>query len=293
MRNKRNSTNLLVSRHSGFCFGVRRALRIAEDALKTHRRVFSLGPIIHNPQVVNEFSKKGLITAKNTRGIKNEKGVTVLVPSHGINPEVLKKKRFSYIDTTCPLVGRVQKIVKDLKRRGYFIIIVGNKKHPEVRGLSGIAGKNSLVLKDKFQAKAFNIRGPHALQRRRLALIAQTTAAVSNFREILSEIAKKDFTELISFNTVCKNTTDRENEARRLAQKADAMIIIGGKQSANTSKLADTCKKVNKFTYHIESKDDLNNVLLKRKKKIGIATGASTPIYAINEVIEKIRGKVK
>jgi 4-hydroxy-3-methylbut-2-enyl diphosphate reductase len=274
---------IIVSSQTEFCFGVRRALTIAGDALKKRGTVYSLGPIIHNPQVVGEFEKKGLKIIKSIRDAGPGRGA-LLIPSHGISPDVLKrKKRLTFIDTTCPLVGRVQSIVRDLKKKGYCIIIVGDRKHPEVKGLVGIAGKDSRVLKDRKEAREL------ALPSARIALISQTTASVMRFKEILSEIAKKDFKELAGFNTICKNTIDRQREARRIAQKVEAMIVVGGRNSANTTKLARVCRKVNKNTRHIESGRDLRGSFIRNKRMIGIATGASTPPSAIREVIRKIR----
>ena len=277
-----NKKKIIISSHSGFCFGVRRALDIAKKALREKDAVYSLGPIIHNPQVVDEFSKKGLKIIKDINKTRS-KNAALLIPSHGVSPSVLQKRPFACIDTTCPLVENVQKIIKGLKEKGYFIIIVGDKKHPEVKGLIGIAGKNSHVIKDKKEAKMLSLKS------KKVALISQTTASLSDFKEVLSEMAKKGFAKLASFNTVCKNTIDRQKEAREIAGRVDAMIIIGGKNSANTSKLAKTCRGVNKNTRHIESEKDLKWEFLKGKKSVGIATGASTPPYAIEEVIERIR----
>ena len=278
-----NKTKIVISSNSGFCFGVKRALDIAKGALKKRKTIYSLGPIIHNPQVVREFSEMGLVVAGDIK--KLCKDCTLLIPSHGISPDVLKERAFTCIDTTCPLVERVQKIVKNLRKKGYFIIIVGDKKHPEVKGLKGIAGRSSRVLKDRKEAKIFNLPS----KTKKVALISQTTASLTNFKEVLSEMTKKDFTEFIHFNTVCKNTIDRQKEAASLAKKVDAMIVIGGKNSANTSKLAKACKDINKNTCHIESFKDLRINFLKGRKTIGIVTGASTPPYAIREVVKKIR----
>jgi 4-hydroxy-3-methylbut-2-enyl diphosphate reductase len=278
-----SKAKIIVSSNSGFCFGVKRALDIANRALCKREKIYSLGPIIHNPQVVEDFSGKGLKIIKDAKNVKPKKGF-LLIPSHGVSPDVLMKKGVSFIDTTCPLVARVQKIIKGLKEKGYFIVIVGDKKHPEVKGLVGIAGKNSCVLKDKKEAKTLKLKS-----RRRIALISQTTARLKDFKEILSEISKKDFTELVNFNTVCKNTIGRQKEAASIAGRVEAMIVIGGKNSANTSKLARSCRRINKNTCHIESKKDLRMKFLKGKRTIGIATGASTPPHAINEVIERIR----
>ncbi|MFH1593433.1 MAG: 4-hydroxy-3-methylbut-2-enyl diphosphate reductase [Candidatus Omnitrophota bacterium] len=281
---KKRRVKIVVSAYSGFCFGVRRALNMAKKALKGRSEIYSLGPIIHNPQVVEKFSKKGLKIVKGADEIPLSSGskAVLLIPSHGISPDVLRNKSVTFIDTTCPLVGRVQRIVKDLKEKGYFIIIVGDKRHPEVRGLVGIAGKMSRVLKNKEEAVRVNLRS------KKIALISQTTATTKNFKEILYEIAKKDFVELISFNTVCKNTIDRQKEARRIAKKVESMVVIGGRNSANTTRLAEVCRRINPRTYHVESKSDLNSAIFSNASSIGIATGASTPPAAIEEIIKEL-----
>jgi len=276
-----SKTKIIVSSNSGFCFGVERALNIAESALKRGKPVYSLGPIIHNPQVVDEFSRKGLKIAKDLKKIDSE-NTALLVPSHGINPRIIKNKKFTFIDTTCPLVRKVQNIIKKLKKEGYFIVIVGNRHHPEVRGLTGIAGRFSSVVKGRKEARALNLKP------KKIALISQTTSSILDFKKVLVEMAKKDFTELAVFNTVCRNTIERQQEAGRIAGKVDAMIVIGGRQSANTLKLAASCRKANKRTYYVESGKDLNAKFFRSKKSIGIVTGASTPPYAIREIIGKI-----
>lgn len=255
---------------------------MAEKSLAKHKTVYSLGPIIHNPQVVSEFSKKGLKIIKNINKLKA--GSAALLPSHGIDPYILRNRKMPFIDTTCPLVEKVRELVRDLRKKGYFIVIVGDRKHPEVKGLVGIAGKNfCAVVKDKKEARSL------AASPKKMALISQTTALLSRFKDVVREMAKGDFAELSSFNTVCKNTIARQAEAKRIAGRVEAMLVIGGKQSANTAKLAGVCRKINKNTYRIESEKDLKEHLLKGKRKIGIATGASTPPYAIREVIGKIK----
>ena len=278
---------ITVSSYSGFCFGVKRALKIAEKALKDKKTVYSIGPIIHNPQVVYEFSKKGLKVISDLRDIK-KKHVHVLIPSHGIDGSLLKKE-IIYIDTTCPLVDRLHGIVKSLRDKGYFIIIAGNKKHPEVKALKSIAGKKACVVKNKTELKKATFLKGKKNSSFKVALISQTTASLTDFEEILEEISKKGLSEFISYNTVCKNTLNRQEKARGIAKKVDAMIIIGGKNSANTTKLAEECRKVNKNTFHIESADEIKEKVIKKSKHIGIATGASTPPRAIYEVVSKIR----
>jgi len=273
---------IIVSSNCGFCFGVKRALDIATKALQEKTTVFSIGPIIHNPQVVDGFRKRGLRTIKRLDNIRS-RNITLLIPSHGVSPELLKKKGIDYVDTTCPLVAKVHKAVKELKKRAYFIIIVGDKTHPEVKGLMGIADGACSVLRNKHEAARFKLRS------KKIALISQTTASPVDFKEIITEIGKKEFNKFLIINTICKNTIDRQREAQKIAEDTDMMLVIGGKNSANTSRLAELCRKINKSTYHIEEAGDLKKRLFRNRKKIGIVTGASTPTGTIKKVIERIR----
>lgn len=278
-----NKREIIVSPHSGFCFGVKRALDIANKALKTKKRIYSIGPIIHNPQVAESFARKGLRIIHDIEDLKGK--ASVLIPSHGVSPVLLKGKNITYIDTTCPLVGKVHKIVRDLRKKGFFVIIAGDKKHPEVKALLGVAGEKACVVKDKKEAGSLASR----LKEDKVALISQTTASLSDFEEILSELKKNTFKTFTRFNTVCKNTMDRQKIARKIARRVEVMIVIGGKNSANTARLAIACKSVNKNTYHVENAMDLRERFLRNRRKIGIAAGASTPPEAISEIIERIR----
>ena len=277
---------IVISHCSGFCFGVERAIKIAEAALGKKKTIYSLGPIIHNPQVVNDLSKRGLKVVKSIRSIR-EKKPAILIPSHGIDPKILKTKKLLFFDTTCPLVRRVQDIARDLVKKKYFVIIVGKKDHPEARALAAMLGKRQRIVKDGKEAERL------AFKEKRIAVISQTTAAITDFKNVLSEIRKKDINELAVFNTVCKDTLKRQDAAKAIAGRVDGMLIVGGRQSSNTAKLAEVCKKVNVDTKHIESFRELPLGFLTNKKKIGIATGASTPPYAVKEVVRKIRRSEK
>jgi len=273
---------ITVSPYSGFCFGVERAIKIAKIALSGKKRVFSLGPIIRNPEAVADLSKKGLAVRKSLKGLDRNKDA-ILVPSHGADPGLLKRLDLESFDTTCPLVRRVQNIVRDLAGKGYFIVIVGKKDHPEVRSLTAIAGRNSVVVKDQKGARRVKTRGG------KIAVISQTTSRESDFRDVLKEISKKNFSELAAFNTVCDDSIKRQRTAREIAKKVDAMLIIGGKASSNTSRLACASRALNKRTHHIESAGDLRKGMIRKAKKVGIAAGASTPPGAVKKTIEKIR----
>lgn len=282
MSEEMNKTSITVSHYSGFCFGVNRALQIAEEALKKYKVIYSWGPIIHNPQVVEKFSKKNLKIIKDISELKEKKTV-FLIPSHGIDPEIIKGKNLICFDTTCPLVKRVQNIMKGLVKKGYFIVIVGKRDHPEVKSLIGIAKDKCIVVKNKQEAEKINLCG------RKVAIISQTTSSKSDFNECVDAIAGKNISGLEIFDTICRDTIDRQNAAIEIAKNVDVMFVIGGKNSSNTTLLARLCSQVNKKTHHIESEKELKQYMIMDVKSIGIATGASTPSYAIDEVIKKIR----
>jgi len=273
---------IIMSPYSGFCFGVERAINIAKKALSGRRRVYSLGPIIHNPEAVEDLSKKGLEVIESVKGLDRKKAA-LLIPSHGADPRLLKKLNFKAFDTTCPRVRRVQDIVREFSEKGYFIVIVGKKDHPEVRSLTGIAGRNSVVVTGAPRAKKLKFKS------KKVVVLSQTTSRESDFLETLREVAKKKFLELVAFNTVCEDSIKRQGVARDIAKKVDVMLVIGGKNSSNTSKLKCACYALNKKTYHVESAVGLERKIVKNKGKIGIATGASTPPEAVRKTVERIR----
>lgn len=273
-----------LSEKIGFCFGVRRAVKIAEDTLsrKNSHKVYSLGPIIHNPQVVKDLSRKGLSVAKDLKNIN--KGILV-IRSHGMVPslmEIAKKKKMELVDATCPFVKKAQKIAGQLKKKGYKIIIVGDKKHPEVRTLVEYSGKGAVVIENKKEAKSKRINSG------RVAVIAQTTQHAGNFNDIVNELLKKNIFEFKVFNTICSDASKRQREAQALARKSDGVIVIGGKDSANTRRLAETCTKESDVV-HIETSSELNPGWLSNKRKIAIVSGASTPDWIIKDVVKKIK----
>lgn len=273
-----------IAECSGFCFGVKRAISIAKQALDKNKGkgVYSLGHIIHNSQVVEELSKEGLMSAKDLNGIKE--GV-IVISSHGASPEIfeqIKAKGFEVVDATCPYVMSAQKIVKSLNEEGYTVVILGDKQHPEVKSLVGFAEDKAIVIKDEKELKGIEMPSG------KIGLISQTTQSVENYFKVISEILKKEFLEFRVFNTICNDTKKRQDSAARLAKDADAMIIVGGRMSANTKRLFEICSGICKDTYHIETADELKPKWFKRHECVGIASGASTPDWIINNVKTKI-----
>jgi len=261
-----------VAKCAGFCFGVKRAINIAESALKelkNEEKIYSLGAIIHNPQVVDGLFKKGLQVISGLEAIK---GGTIIISSHGAPVEILKeikKKKIKLIDATCPFVKYAQNIVKGLKKDGYRIIIVGDSDHPEVKALKSIAGK------DKLSGK--------------IGVISQTTQNRADYINEIKKILEEDFSEVKIFNTICNDTSKRQSATRSLLKDCDLMIVIGGKNSANTRRLWQICKERGVDSFHIETELELNKKWFEGKNCVGITSGASTPDSTVERAVDRIK----
>lgn len=262
--------------HGGFCFGVTRAIKAALDATKEGKPVYSLGPLIHNRTVVEDLRKKGIITVNKMSEIKNKK---VIIRSHGIHLDILKKlkrKNFEIIDATCPRVRRAQRYVEKLVQEGYYVIIVGEKDHPEVKGLLGYAGNNATIYSDKLKLKT-----------RKVGILPQTTIDIEHFNHAVLNLMGSVL-EMKIYNTICHETILRIKEALKIAKKTDIMIVVGGKNSANTTHLYQICKK-HKRAYHVESTDEISPTWFNGVKSIGITAGASTPKEQVKDVVEHLK----
>lgn len=273
-----------VSDFSDFCFGVKRAIRIAEDTLKNGvKPVYSLDAIIHNREVVKHLAEKGLRVLKGS--LKDITSGTIVICSHGVYPDRLKGIRncITVADATCPFVKNAQKIAEKLFHEGYKVVIVGDKGHPEVQSLKRFAGDKAVVVSDLDEARRF--KGGAG----KLGILAQTTQANKSFKAILSELFKKDFKEISVFNTICRDADMRQRATEELSKKSGIMIVVGGKDSANTRRLYDICKKSGVRAHHIETADEVKKEWLRSKKPVGIVSGASTPRWIVNEVVEKLR----
>jgi 4-hydroxy-3-methylbut-2-enyl diphosphate reductase len=264
------------ARHGGFCFGVKRAIKIAVEASKKADRVCSMGPLIHNRLAVDELKSKGIAPVENIHDINNRQAV--IIRSHGIAPDVLEKlkaKNCDIIDATCPRVRRAQRYVERLISEGYYVVIIGEKDHPEVKGLLGYGGKNATIYRD-------NLR----LKKNKIGVVPQTTLNQARFNDAVADLLS-DVVEMKIYNTICRETALRINEAKRLANKADVMIIVGGKNSANTTRLYQICRKLRR-SYHIESASELKRTWFNGVKSIGITAGASTPKAQVDDVVSRI-----
>ncbi len=267
----------ILAPKAGFCFGVKRALDLAmKTAKESNMNIYTLGPLIHNPQVVEDLSRKGIQVVKDLSDIPE--GV-VIVRSHGVGPEIFNKARemdLQVIDATCPFVKKAQELAKKLNEQGYQVIVVGDKEHPEVTGIIGWTGHQGIVVETPEQAQKLQ-------PLKKIGIISQTTQPENNFNKIVSVLENKA-EEIKTYNTICHATKDRQDAAVELAKKVDVMVVIGGKNSANTMKLARLCTETGTPTYHIETAGEIEMGWLSDKKIIGIAAGASTPDWIIEEV---------
>lgn len=273
-----------LAKHSGFCFGVRNALKKTVKLLNSGQgRVYSIGDLIHNPYVIRELKKKGLRVVKDLKDIKDG---TVVVRAHGFSPSLIaraKRRGLKLVDATCPFVKKAQAISKLLNDRGYAIIIVGDKDHPEVRSLSGFARDSAYVVGKPSDLKNLNLDGA-----KKIGLLAQTTKSKEDFQAIARKLIKDGVVELRVFNTICEAVALRQDEARSLARECDLMLVVGGKQSANTRTLAKLCRMEGTRAYHIEGFDGLDHSWLRRKRNVGIVSGTSTPEWVIEGVVKKL-----
>ena len=272
-----------IAKTAGFCFGVDRAVRLVYEELEKHSgRVATLGPIIHNRDVVDDMKSKGVRIVESVSEL--EPGEKAVIRSHGVGKEIyeeLSLKGNEYIDATCPFVARIHKIVKEKSSEGYFILIAGDKNHPEVQGIVSHCNNNCFVFKDKGELKEFFEKKYKKLEKK-LAIVAQTTYNILVWGECLKAIPEDKENSLV-FDTICSATSERQSDAALLSKEADIMIVVGGKNSSNTLKLFNVCSE-NCRSYHIENADELYTLNLKNAEKIGITAGASTPAYIIKEV---------
>lgn len=268
-----------VAKRAGFCFGVKRAVKTAFEAAKgLPQPVSTLGPIIHNPQVVRELERLGVRVVDNPTQAKSG---TVIIRSHGVHPKVLaelRSRRLKVIDATCPFVTKAQKAASQLRGEGRQVVIVGEREHPEVTALRGYAGPDSVI---------YNSRRPLRLKPR-IGVLAQTTLSSGMFCQALCDLASRA-SDLHVFNTICQATQIRQQDTMELAGRSDVMVVVGGRNSANTSRLAELCRKAGRPTYLVETAGELQAGWFSEARSVGVTAGASTPEATVRQVVEKIR----
>lgn len=277
---------VIIAKNSGLCYGVKRALRIAnETRLEKTGKVLTLGDLIHNPQVIADLEKIGIYANSEHDELK---GKTVIIRSHGVSPQmykILEKKNNEIIDATCPIVKRIQKLVEALAEEEGEIIIIGDKEHPEIKGLIGYSKGKGIILENEKQVKSLP-------QKKKRAILVQSTQDIHLFKKITTALIEKT-KELRVFNTICQSTQIRQETTSQLASRVDTLIIIGGKNSSNTRKLYQISKRILPNTYFVENAVKITPEMLKGAKRIGVSGGASTPPEAIQEAVVKIKSGFK
>lgn len=281
----------------GYCWGVRRALDIITKAGDPNDPVATIGDVIHNPQVVQRLKERGVDTADSVEEAARRGFRRIAITAHGAGPEraqLAQQHGLELIDTTCPLVTKVQRLGQKLVRQGYFLVVYGDAFHPEVRGVLAWAETSRAVAAKHIEDLPWNApRGstdPEAkVPPRKVAVVSQTTKNVDEFLAFvtaLTSMVARDGGELRVCNTICEPTSERQNALRRLAAEADLILAIGGKKSSNTARLAEVGQSLGVPSYHIESEAEIQLAWLDGVEVVGVTAGASTPDDVIESVVQ-------
>lgn len=270
----------------GFCSGVSEAIEVVERAVCQRGALESLGGICHNRQVVERLATRGVVAVESLDEVK---GPTVVITSHGVGPQVVERMRargLEIIDTTCPFVRSAQKAAKRLADGGFFVVIFGDAQHSEVQGVLDWAGGRGVAsLEGEFLSRLGKLP-------RRIAILSQTTQSPARFAHFVNKVMDHRLSEMREIrivNTICDDTKKRQAAALELAKEAEMMVVIGGRDSANTRRLAEICEAARVETHHIETAQEVDRAWLANRRQIGVVGGASTPSETIDEVITKLR----
>jgi (E)-4-hydroxy-3-methyl-but-2-enyl pyrophosphate reductase len=264
-----------LAKTAGFCMGVKRAVDMVLDMAsdRSHDIIYTYGPLIHNPPTIELLRKRGIVPIGSLDGIDQAPpGAAMIIRAHGISPAERKKireKGFRIVDATCPKVGHVQAIIKKHAARGFTILIVGDREHPEVNGLLGFAGAAGIVLGSPDELESLP-------ELTKVCVVAQTTQNLEEYTDICNRVRQR-FSEAVVFDTICDTTEKRQAEIRALASDTDAVFVVGGQNSANTRRLEKLAKLQGKPAFHIETVEELQKIDIEPYRRIGVSAGASTP----------------
>lgn len=274
---------IIIANTAGFCFGVNNAVKIVFDlAKKANKKIYTLGPIIHNQQVVEKLEEYGVVAVNSPDEVEGP--AHVVIRAHGVGLQVfssLKEKGVDIIDASCPYVKKIQLLVSVKYKEGFQIIIIGDKRHPEIVGINGWCENTAYIVESEEQIDEL----PDI--NKKICVVAQTTFIREKWEKIIESLNKR-FENVLKFDTICNATDKRQTEAEKISKEVDLMLVIGGENSSNTNKLYEICKMNCTRTYKIQTAGDIPPVDIKNIKKIGITAGASTPDWVIKEVIQKM-----
>ena len=283
------SMKINLSQFAGFCDGVKRAYEMvsALNVARIPKPIYILGSLVHNPDVIKKVEEKGIQKIDYEKFLKAKEGEigTLIITAHGVGPEIFqmaKKKKIKIIDTTCPKVIKVQRLAQIFSKRNYEIILIGDKGHKEVEGINAWGEKKAKIISAEKDLKKLKFS-----KNKKIAVMSQTTQDV-NFFEKANKFIKKKNSHAEIFSTICLATHDRQEEIKKMAKKNDAIIIIGSKESANSTRLFEIAKEKNSKTYFIENSKQLEKKWFVGVEKVLVSAGASTPNWVIEEVVEKL-----
>ncbi|MCR5649797.1 MAG: 4-hydroxy-3-methylbut-2-enyl diphosphate reductase [Lachnospiraceae bacterium] len=281
---------IITAKSAGFCFGVKRAVDMVYAAVESGEKIYTYGPIIHNEQVVKELSEKGVTVLNSQNELEDLHSGTVIIRSHGVEKkvyDVISQNGLKMIDATCPFVKKIHRIVQEESAKGHNIVITGDSSHPEVKGILSFAGEKVSVINSTDEALKYE-----TVDKNPVCVVSQTTFNVNKFKDIIEIFAKKEYSVNV-VNTICNATSKRQEEALKIARKADFMIVIGGVHSSNSRKLYEICSGLCDNTVFVQTLEDLvsqNFSLSGPSACVGITAGASTPNNIIEEVQRYVRG---
>jgi len=274
---------ITLGKHSGFCFGVKRAYDLTCVNSKDCDDVYILGKLVHNNDVCSDLRERGIKEIENLSDIKEG---TVIFTAHGVGPGMYEKasaRGIKIIDTTCPKVMKSQRIAKSFAEKKYQVIIFGDKNHKEVKSIFEWSGKHAKIVGSLAEVEKMKLD-----MSKKYCLVAQTTQNVEEFKKIIHYLQKK-LKKFAYFNTICESTDDRQKEIRKLAKENDVVIVIGGKDSANSRMLYEIAKSINKKSFFIENEQELKRADFEGAKKIAVSAGASTPDWIIKKIVDKLK----
>ena len=284
--------NVTVAKSAGFCFGVKRAVELVYEQTAKEGPLYTYGPIIHNEEVVKDLEKRGVCVIESIDQLKDLEKGRVIIRSHGVGKAVqdqIEAAGFEVLDATCPFVKKIHRIVAEHSAAGEHIIIIGNPTHPEVEGIRGWCDPEETTVIETVQ-DAENFMLP---EKKNICVVSQTTYNNNKFKNLVEIIENKGYyISICILNTICNATEERQTEARSLARKSQAMIVVGGSHSSNTQKLFEICKDECKNTYYIQTLEDLDLTELRGLDDVGITAGASTPNNIIEEVQKYVRNEL-
>ena len=279
---------VLLAKTAGFCFGVKRAVDTVYQQVEENKdcKIYTFGPIIHNDEVIKDMQAKGVTVLEGEEDLPKAKNGIVIIRSHGVPKRIcdrMDELGIRYVDATCPFVKKIHKIAMEKAEEGAFLVVIGNPVHPEVEGIMGWAGEDAAVISTAEEAEHLTVP-----EDRKICVVAQTTFNYNKFKELVEIISKRRY-DISVLNTICSATKERQTETARIADRVDAMIVIGDKRSSNTQKLFEICENACNNTYYIQTLDDLNMNQLRSVETVGITAGASTPKNIIEEVQNNVR----